>query len=263
MNKILLSRRDMLKTGAVTVVLALAEKIYALEPNQKEMNMAKKENTGGMDVFADAFANGQYTLPALPYAYDALEPMYDQQTLKLHHDKHHAAYVAGLNAALAKLDGARKAKDFAAVKAASIDLAFNGSGHILHTLFWHSMKRGGNGGQIPFEIKQAFDESFGSAEAAQAQFAAATKAVEGSGWGVLAFEPVSQKLVILQCEKHQNLTIWGVVPLLVCDVWEHAYYLKYQNNRAEWVDTFMKLANWDFAAQRLAAAKSCVMELRK
>jgi Fe-Mn family superoxide dismutase len=263
MGEILLSRRDVLKIGAAAAAVALTDINCTIEPNVKEMNMAKKENMGGVDVFADAFSNGQYTLPALPYGYDALEPMYDQQTLKLHHDKHHAAYVAGLNAALTKLDAARKAKDFAAVKAASIDLAFNGSGHILHTLFWHSMKPGGNGGQMPFEVKQAFEESFGSAESAQAQFAAAAKAVEGSGWGVLAFEPVSQKLVILQCEKHQNLTIWGVVPLLVCDVWEHAYYLKYQNNRGEWVDNFMKLANWDFAAERLAAAKSCVMELRK
>jgi superoxide dismutase, Fe-Mn family len=263
MNNKQLSRRDVLKIGVGSAVAVLAGNTYAIEPNQKEIKMAKKENTGGMDVFADAYVNGQYTLPALPYAYDALEPLYDQQTLKLHHDKHHAAYVTGLNAAMTKLDAARKAKDFAAIKGISIDLAFNGSGHILHTLFWHSMKPGGNGGQMPFEIKQAFDESFGSADAAQAHFAAATKAVEGSGWGVLAFEPVSQKLVVLQCEKHQNLTIWGVVPLLVCDVWEHAYYLKYQNNRAEWVDNFMKLANWDFVAERLVAVKSCVMELRK
>ena len=79
--------------------------------------------------------------------------------------------------------------------------------------------------------------------------------MEGSGWGVLAYEPISQKLVILQCEKHQNLTIWGVSPILVCDVWEHAYYLQYQNNRGQWVDNFMKLANWDFAAQALDQAK--------
>jgi superoxide dismutase, Fe-Mn family len=256
MGNMMFSRREALKIAGGTAVLAIMDITNAIEPNEKEMKMAKKENTGGMDVFSDAFANGQYTLPVLPYGYDALEPMYDQQTLKLHHDKHHAAYVAGLNAALAKLDAARKAKDFAAVKGASIDLAFNGSGHILHTLFWHSMKPGGNGGQMPIEIKQAFEESFGSADSGQAHFAAATKAVEASGWGVLAFEPVSKKLVVLQCEKHQNLTIWGVVPLLVCDVWEHAYYLKYQNNRAEWVDNFMKLANWDFAAERLAAAKS-------
>jgi Fe-Mn family superoxide dismutase len=260
MNNILLTRRDAIKVVGGTAVLAMMDITYAIEPNEKEMKMANQKNT---DVFADAYSNGQYTLPPLPYAYDALEPMYDQQTLKLHHDKHHAGYVKKANEAMEKLQAARKAKDFAAIKCISEDLAFNGSGHILHTLFWLSMKPGGNGGQMPFEIKQAFEQSFGSADAAQAQFAAATKAVEASGWGVLAFEPVSQKLIILQCEKHQNLTMWGVVPLLVCDVWEHAYYLKYQNNRAEWVDNFMKLANWDFAAERLAAAKSCVMELRK
>ena len=162
-----------------------------------------------------------------------------------------------------QLDNARKANDFTTVKAASIDLAFNGSSHILHTLFWHSMKPAGNGGQMPAELRAALDESFGSADSAQSQFAAATKAVEGSGWSVLAFEPVAQKIIILQCEKHQNLTIWGAIPLLACDVWEHAYYLKYQNDRAEWVDNFMKLANWDFASQRLAVAKSCATELRK
>jgi len=246
-----LSRRNVLKIGAAAAVAAMTGKIYAAEQIKKEMNMTMQKSMG----FAGAFENGQYTLPPLPYGYDALEPMYDEQTLKIHHDKHHAAYVKGLNDALAKLDNARKAKDFTAVKAASIDLAFNGSGHILHSLFWHSMKPGGNGGQMPAELKAALDESFGSADSAQTQFAAAAKAVEGSGWGVLAFEPVAQKLLILQCEKHQNLTIWGVVPLLVCDVWEHAYYLKYQNNRAEWVDNFMKLANWDFAAERLTAIK--------
>lgn len=255
MNDNPLSRRSVLKIGGAAAVAAITGKIHAVEQIEREMTMAMEKNMGMMGAFAGAFENGQYTLPGLPYGYDALEPMYDQQTLKFHHDKHHAAYVKGLNDALAKLDNARKAKDFAAVKAVSIDLAFNGSGHILHTLFWHSMKPGGNGGQMPAELKGALDESFGGADIAQAQFAAATKAVEGSGWGVLAFEPVAQKLLVLQCEKHQNLTIWGVIPLLVCDVWEHAYYLKYQNNRAEWVDNFMKLANWDFVASRLAAAK--------
>ena len=244
MNNNPLSRRNVLKIGAATGVAAMTEKIFAAEPMKKEMNMANEQNMGSIAAFAGAFENGQYTLPNLPYGYDALEPMYDQQTLKIHHDKHHAGYVKGLNSAMSRLADARKANDYPAIKAISIDLAFNGSGHILHTLFWHSMKPGGNGGQMPGELKKSLEESFGSSEAAQGQFAAATKAVEGSGWGVLAFEPVSRKAIVLQCEKHQNLAIWGVVPLLVCDVWEHAYYLKYQNNRAHWVDNFMKLANW-------------------
>jgi Fe-Mn family superoxide dismutase len=107
---------------------------------------------------------------------------------------------------------------------------------------------------VPEDLAGAMKQSFGSVQAGQKQFAAATKAVEGSGWGVLAFEPVGRQLVILQAEKHQNLSIWGVVPLLVCDVWEHAYYLQFANDRGQWVENFMKLANWSFAARRLAWA---------
>ncbi|OHB50114.1 MAG: hypothetical protein A2Y10_14155 [Planctomycetes bacterium GWF2_41_51] len=215
-----------------------------------------------MNSFAGAYENGQYTLPELPYEYDALEPLYDEETVRIHHDKHHAKYVKGFNEALSKLESARKSNDYTQIQAISNALAFNGSGHILHTLFWHSMKPGGNEGKIPSDFKTALDESFGSSNAAMQQFAAASKAVESNGWGILAFEPVSQKLLILQCEKHQNLTIWGVVPVLVCDVWEHAHYLKFQNDRAKWVDNFMKLANWEFAAHRLEEARSASAALR-
>lgn len=208
-----------------------------------------------MHHFENAYENGEYILPDLPYAYDALEPLYDAQTLKIHHDKHHAKYVSNLNTAVKKLEKIRQSGDYATIQAVSNELAFNGSGHVLHTLFWESMKPGGNNGQMPAELRSALDDSFGSADEALKQFAEATKAVEASGWGVLAYEPIAQKCLILQAEKHQNLTIWGVVPMLVCDVWEHAYYLKYQNNRAQWVDNFMQLANWDFAADCLAEAK--------
>ncbi len=114
------------------------------------------------------------------------------------------------------------------------------------------MKPGGSPADAA--LTKALNESFGSVQAAQAQFAAAAKDVEASGWAILAYEPLSKKLLILQSEKHQDLSVWGTVPLLVCDVWEHAYYLQYQNRRADWVDAFMKLANWEFASQRLAQA---------
>jgi Fe-Mn family superoxide dismutase len=114
--------------------------------------------------------------------------------------------------------------------------------------------------QMPAGFAEAITKSFGSEQNARSQFAAATKAVEGSGWGVLVYEPIADKLLVLQCEKHQNLTIWNTVPLLVCDVWEHAYYLQYQNNRATWVDNFMKLANWPFAAARLEQAKGAMQK---
>lgn len=201
-----------------------------------------------------AFKDGQYVLPELPYDYSALEPLYSAETLHLHHDKHHAAYVKGLNTALEKLAAARKEGNYGDVKALSKACAFHGSGHILHTLFWHSMRPEAPG-DLPGDLAKAFEESFGSALAAKAQFAAAAKDVEASGWALLAYEPLADKLLILQAEKHQDLTVWGVTPLLVCDVWEHAYYLQYQNRRPDWVDAFMKLANWDFAAQRLAQAR--------
>ena len=254
MSELRFSRRGVLKIAGVAALSAVAEKLFA-EPVKMKL-YSGKEKTMHTNSFSGAFENGQYTLPDLPYAYDALEPMYDEQTLKIHHDKHHAKYVKNLNDALSKLENARKSSDYSSIQIISNEIAFNGSGHILHSLFWHSMKPGGNKGDIPSELNSALEESFGSEDNALKQFAAATNAVEASGWGILAFEPVSHKLVILQCEKHQNLTIWGVVPILVCDVWEHAYYLKYQNDRAKWVDNFMKLANWEFAAQCLEEARS-------
>jgi Fe-Mn family superoxide dismutase len=204
-------------------------------------------------TFEGAYENGQYRLPPLPYDYNALEPLYDEKTLRIHHDKHHAAYVKGLNEAIQKLEAARKANDYSSIQALSLQSAFHGSGHVLHTLFWHSMSP--DKPEVPASLAEALNESFGSEQNARSQFAATTKAVEGSGWGVLVYEPIADKLLILQCEKHQNLTIWNTVPLLVCDVWEHAYYLQYQNNRATWVDSFMKLANWPFAAARLEQVK--------
>jgi Fe-Mn family superoxide dismutase len=130
---------------------------------------------------------------------------------------------------------------------------FHGSGHVLHALFWNSMTPGG--AEVPDGLGKAMAADFGSVQGAKGHFAAATKAVEGSGWGVLGYEPIGGKLLILQAEKHQDLTIWGVVALLVCDVWEHAYYLQYQNRRADWVEAFLKLANWRFAAARYDTAR--------
>jgi Fe-Mn family superoxide dismutase len=206
-------------------------------------------------ALGDAFADGKYVLPKLPYALDALQPQYDAKTLELHHDKHHAAYVAGANATLDKLAAARTSGDFAAVRALSRDLAFHGSGHVLHTLFWQSMAPGGSKGSAAFQ--QAINDNFGSNDVFRKQFSAAARDVEGSGWAVLALEPISGKLLVLQAEKHQDLTIWGAVPLLVCDVWEHAYYLQYQNRRPEWVEAFGKIMNLDFASRMFDYAQKC------
>jgi Fe-Mn family superoxide dismutase len=208
------------------------------------------------DAFEGAYENGKYQLPPLPYGYTALEPLYDEETLRIHHTRHHAAYVKGLNEALDKLAEARKSADYASIQLLSQLVAFHGSGHILHTLFWHSMSP--DKPEIPASLSDALTDSFGSVESARQQFAAATKKVEGSGWGLLVYEPLAEKLLVLQCEKHQNLTMWNTIPLLVCDVWEHAYYLKYQNDRPAWVDNFMKLVNWPFAAARLDQIKGAL-----
>lgn len=193
-----------------------------------------------------------HKLPDLPYAYDALEPHYDEQTVRLHHDAHHKAYVDGLNNAEAKLAEAREKGDFALVKHWERELAFHGSGHILHTMFWENMAPNA-GGPATGAIAEQISKDFTNYETFKKQFTAAAVAVEGSGWALLCWSPVFNKLEILTAEKHQNLTQWGVVPLLVCDVWEHAYYLKYQNKRAAFVDAWWNLVNWNDVNKRFGA----------
>ena len=190
-----------------------------------------------------------YELPKLPYAYNALEPVIDEATVKLHHDKHHAGYVTGLNKAIADLETARKSGDFAGVKGITRNLAFHGSGTILHNLYWESMCPGGRA-PAKGSLMGAIERDFGTMEGLQKQFLAATKDVEGSGWGVLGVEPTSGRLLVLQAEKHQNLTVWGVQPIMVCDVWEHAYYLQYQNRRADYVDKWWTIIDWAAVEER-------------
>jgi Fe-Mn family superoxide dismutase len=198
-----------------------------------------------------------HELPPLPYDYNALEPYIDEQTMRLHHDKHHQGYVNGLNNAEAKLAEARASGDYALVAHWERALAFHGSGHFLHTIYWANMAPAGNGGggEPSGALAKQIDKDFGSFAAFKAQFSAATAAVEGSGWGILAWQTGSDQLVILQAEKHQNLTQQGAVPLLVLDVWEHAYYLKYQNRRGEYIDAWWNVVNWADAAERFAEAR--------
>jgi Fe-Mn family superoxide dismutase len=193
-----------------------------------------------------------FTLPELPYAYNALEPYYDEETVRLHHDKHHQAYVDGLNNAESKLKECRETGNFALIKHWERELAFHGAGHMLHTLFWENMAPGGT--QLTGEVVDRINEDFGDVETMKKQFTAASAAVEGSGWCVLAWVPKFGKLEILQVEKHQDLTIWGCIPLLILDVWEHAYYLKYQNRRADFISAFWNIVNWDAVNQRFVEA---------
>ncbi len=193
-----------------------------------------------------------YTLPELPYAVDALEPYYDKETVALHHDKHHAGYVKGLNNAIEKLSEARKAGDFSLVKHWERELAFHGAGHILHTIFWENMRAGQDDNKPTGALLAGIEKNFGSFDAFVKQFKAATTAIEGSGWGSLV-QVADGSLHIVTVENHQKLALPESTILVLCDVWEHAYYLKYQNKRAEWVDNFMHLINWDEISNRFSA----------
>jgi len=219
---------------------------------------------GGDDGGYDPQQN-MYVLPPLPYAYEALEPHIDAQTMRLHHDIHHKGYVDGLNKAVEQLSAFRAAEPGAAgtpgapsIKAVERELAFHGSGHFLHTIFWQNMAPAGSGGEPDVNLGQALERSFGGMEGFWKQFSEAAKAVEGGGWGLLVYEPVANRLMTMQAEKHQNLTAWGVTPLLVIDVWEHAYYLKYQNKRADYVAAFRNIINWTDVSDRARMAMGVV-----
>lgn len=195
-----------------------------------------------------------HKLPELPYAYDALEPYYDAETVKIHHDIHHKGYVDGLNNAQQKLMEARETENYSLIKHWERELAFHGSGHILHTIFWENMKPQG-GGEPVGDVANLINENFGSFEAFKKQLTSAAAAVEGSGWCALVWNKEFEKLEVVQVEKHQNLSLWSSIPILIVDVWEHAYYLKYQNRRAEFINNWWNLINWDDVNQKLKKAK--------
>jgi len=196
-----------------------------------------------------------YQLPDLTYDYAALEPHISGEIMALHHGKHHAAYVAGANTTLEKLDEVRSAGDFGAITMLEKNLAFHTSGHVLHSLFWANLSP--DGGDKPTgELADAIERDFGSFNGFVAQLTNATNSVQGSGWGALAYEPLAKKLVVQQIYDHQGNIVAGSVPLLVIDAWEHAYYLQYRNVRADFVKAVWNVINWQDVAQRLQAAQA-------
>jgi Fe-Mn family superoxide dismutase len=184
-----------------------------------------------------------YTLPDLPYDVAALEPHYSAEVLELHHDKHHAAYVKGANESLEKLQVARQLEDFDAIVGLEKALAFNVSGHVLHSLFWRNLSPDG-GGSPEGELAAAIDECFGSFDAFRKHMAAATTSVQGSGWGALAWEPMGQRLIVEQVYDHQGNLGNGSGPIFVIDAWEHAFYLQYKNVKADYVDAIWNIVDW-------------------
>jgi len=208
------------------------------------------EEPGYTDKLTDA--DGKYAAGPLPFAYDALEPVIDARTVELHYNFHHKPAVVAANKAEDSLAKARESNDFALMKFYEKELAFQLSSHILHTIYWTSVS--GKGGEPKGELAKAIDKNFGSFAKFKAQLVAATIAVEASGWGIVGYHPAAGKLMILQCENHQKLTAWGIQPILILDVFEHAYYLKYQNRRPDYVAAWWNTVNWDAVNKRMEAS---------
>ncbi|WP_195224699.1 superoxide dismutase [Schaalia turicensis] len=196
-----------------------------------------------------------YTLPELPYDYAALEPHISGTIMELHHDKHHANYVGGANTALEKLEAARESGDFAAINLYEKNLAFNLGGHTNHTIFWQNMTPDGQG-RPSGELAAAIDEYFGSFEKFQGQFAAAALGLQGSGWGILAWDALAGRLLTFQLTDQQGNIPVATVPLLMLDMWEHAFYLDYQNVKADYVKAWWNIVNWDDVASRFERART-------
>lgn len=195
-----------------------------------------------------------YQLPDLPYDYSALEPWYSAEVLELHHAKHHAAYVKGANDTLEQLAAARASNDYTTLGMLEKNLAFHVSGHVLHSILWTNLTPDATE-RPEGDLAAAIDEHFGSFDSFRGQLSAATLGVQGSGWGALAWEPTSGRLIVEQIYDHQGNIGQAAVPLLVIDSWEHAFYLQYRNVKADWVDAFWHLANWNDVARRFAAAR--------
>jgi Fe-Mn family superoxide dismutase len=196
-----------------------------------------------------------YVLPKLPYEYKDLQPYMSEEQLRIHHSKHHQAYVNGANAIFQRLDKARKEGADIDVKATLKELSFNIGGHILHSLFWGNLAPASKGGGKPGgALGDALDKEFGSFERFKKEFTAAAVSVEGSGWAALTLCKQTNRPIIMQIEKHNTNVYPAFRILMVLDVFEHAYYIDYKNERAKFVDAFWNIVNWDEVNKRLKEA---------
>jgi Fe-Mn family superoxide dismutase len=198
-----------------------------------------------------------YVLPDLPYDYGALHPHLSARIVELHHSKHHAAYVQGIKTALDRLAEARAADQWVTILGLESTLAFNLSGHVLHSVMWTNLSPDG-GGEPEGALADAIAREFGSFTAMRNQMARAAATVQGSGWAVLAYEPLGDRLLVEQVYDHQGNVGQGTIPLLVVDAWEHAYYLQYENRRADYVTAMWNVVSWPNVAERYAHAISAL-----
>ena len=211
------------------------------------------KNIGEAGVCLIMSEKRKYTLPDLPYGYDALAPAISEAQLRIHHDKHHAAYVNGANAILERLDKAREAGTDLDMKATLKELSFQAGGHLLHSLFWGNLAPAAKSGAPAGALAEALAGEFGSIERFKKEFSAAAATAEGSGWAALAWCGMTKRPLIMQIEKH-NVNVYPMFRILmVLDVWEHAYYLDYKNERPRFVEAFWSIVNWDEVSRRFEA----------
>lgn len=226
------TRRDFLSMGAIALPATLAV------ANAQGLNIVETTPT-------------IHTLPTLDYSYSDLEPFIDAKTMEIHHSKHHQAYVNGLNKAEEMLFKARADGDYSLVQHWTRQLAFHGGGHALHSLFWKSMKKpiAGISPKPSGSLMVALQNEFGSFDTFKKHFSATANSVEGGGWALLSLRTSDKRLLITQIENQQKQSYWNCIPLLAVDVWEHAYYLKYQNKRSDYVEAWWNVVNWDATQQ--------------
>ncbi len=237
-----MNRNTFLKS---TTILGAA----SLLPIENVFSQSLKES--GMDQLTDA--SGNFVLQPLPYNETFLEPSMDQETLHLHYTFHHGDAVKAANTDLAMIKKAIDGNVLDTVDYWTKKLSFHLSSHILHTIFWTNLtnKKSDPSGAL---LKQ-IETDFGTYDKLKLLLTKTSKGVDGNGWGILGYQPYTKKLTVLQCENHEKLTQWGVIPLLVIDVWEHSYYLKYRNRRGEFVDNLYPIINWDNVAERFVLAQ--------
>jgi superoxide dismutase, Fe-Mn family len=236
-----MERKDFLKTSLILGGASLlpSDSLFAANLN---------DNT--IDKIVDE--RGNFVLAPLPYNQNFLEPSMDEETVGLHYTFHHGGAVKGANKDLQMIKKAMDENNLETIDFWTKKLSYHLSSHILHTIFWTNLtnKKTDPKGDL---LKQ-IEKDFGSYDKLKSYLVKISKDVDGAGWGILGYNPMTKKLAVMQCENHEKLTQWGVIPLLVIDVWEHAYYLKYKNKRGDFVDALFPIINWDNVAQRFDIA---------
>jgi superoxide dismutase, Fe-Mn family len=236
-----MNRKEFLKTSAIIGSASILPTSSAFPAGLQQ---------SGMDKLTDA--DGKFALQPLPYSETFLEPHMDQETLHLHYTFHHGDAVKAANKDLDMIKKALDENNLETVDYWTKKLSYHLSSHILHTIYWTNLTNKKTDPKA--ELLKQIEKDFGSYERLKVLIAKTSKGVDGNGWGILGYHPVTGKLTVLQCENHEKLTQWGVIPILVIDVWEHSYYLKYRNRRAEFVDNLFNTLNWDNVADRYSRA---------